>query len=115
MKQSFYLPRVNLNYEKFNIRFQGADIWNSLDESIKSATLNWLGNISFCALSFCLRITEYLYTIICYVYVYTGADPGGIECSSRYGQIFPIMDIKIVLGKNSILIYSHAIHFCLQK
>jgi hypothetical protein len=40
MKQSFHLPRVNLNYEKFNIRFQGADIWNSLDESIKSATLN---------------------------------------------------------------------------
>jgi hypothetical protein len=44
-----------------------------------------------------------------------GADPGGIECSSRYGQIFPIMDTKIVLGKNSILIYFHAIHFCLQK
>ena len=40
-----------------------------------------------------------------------GADPGGIECSSRYGQIFPIMDTKIVLGKNSILIYFHAIHF----
>ena len=39
MKQSFYLPRVNLNYGKFNIRFQGADIWNSLDESIKSVTL----------------------------------------------------------------------------
>ena len=35
----------------------------------------------------------------------SGADPGGIECSSRYGQIFPIMDTKIVLGKNSILIY----------
>ena len=45
----------------------------------------------------------------------TGADPGGIECSSRYGQIFPIMNTKIVLGKNSILIYFHAIHFCLQK
>jgi hypothetical protein len=44
-----------------------------------------------------------------------GADPGGIECSSRYGQIFPIMDTKIVLGKNSPLIYFHAIHFCLQK
>jgi hypothetical protein len=44
-----------------------------------------------------------------------GADPGGIECSSRYGQIFPIMNTKIVLGKNSILIYFHAIHFCLQK
>jgi hypothetical protein len=28
-----------------------------------------------------------------------GADPGGIERSSRYGQIFPIMDSKIVLGK----------------
>ena len=32
----------------------------------------------------------------------------------RY-QIFPIMDTKIVLGKNSRLIYFHAIHFCLQK
>jgi hypothetical protein len=43
-----------------------------------------------------------------------GTDPGGIECSSRYGQIFPIMDSKIVLGKNSPLIYFHAIHFCLK-
>ena len=43
-----------------------------------------------------------------------GADLGGIECSSRYGQIFPIMDSKIVLGKNSPLIYFHAIHFCLK-
>ncbi len=40
MKQSFYLPGVNLNYGKFNIRFQGVGIWNSLDESIKSASLN---------------------------------------------------------------------------
>jgi hypothetical protein len=45
----------------------------------------------------------------------TGADPRGIECSSRYGQIFSIMDSKIVLGKNSPLIYFYAIHFCFTK
>jgi hypothetical protein len=39
-----------------------------------------------------------------YMWPISGADPGGIECSSRYGQIFPIMDSKIVLGENSPLI-----------
>ena len=29
------LPRVWTNYGKFNIRYNGASIWNSIDESIK--------------------------------------------------------------------------------
>ena len=62
--------------------------------------------------SLCFLNKTGVYQIYC---INAGADPGGIECSSRYGQIFPIMNTKIVLGKNSILIYFHAIHFCLQK
>jgi hypothetical protein len=38
-----------------------------------------------------------------------------VKRSSKYGQIFPIMDSKIVLGKYSPLIYFRKIHFCVQK
>ena len=31
-KLSYYLPTVRTNYGKFNIRFQGPMIWNSIDE-----------------------------------------------------------------------------------
>ena len=34
-KQSYYLPFVRTNYGKFNIRFQGPSIWNSIDNDIK--------------------------------------------------------------------------------
>ena len=34
-KQSYYLPFVRTNYGKFNIRFQGPSIWNSIDDHIK--------------------------------------------------------------------------------
>ena len=34
-RSSYSLPRVRTNYGKFNIRFNGASIWNSIDESIK--------------------------------------------------------------------------------
>ena len=34
-KKSFYIPKARTNYGKFNIRFQGPKIWNSIDESIK--------------------------------------------------------------------------------
>ena len=34
-KQSYYLPSVRTNYGKFNIRFQGPSIWNSIDDHIK--------------------------------------------------------------------------------
>jgi len=33
-KQSCYLPFVRTNYGKFNIRFQGPFIWNSIDNDI---------------------------------------------------------------------------------
>ena len=31
-KQSYYLHFVRTNYGKFNIRFQGPSIWNSIDD-----------------------------------------------------------------------------------
>ena len=34
-KSSLSLPRVRTNYGKFNIRFSGAKVWNSIDEQIK--------------------------------------------------------------------------------
>jgi len=34
-KQSYYLPKVRTNFAKFNIRFQGATTWNSLDTQVK--------------------------------------------------------------------------------
>jgi hypothetical protein len=34
-RSSYSLPRVWTNYGKFNIRYNGASIWNSIDESIK--------------------------------------------------------------------------------
>ena len=34
-KSSFALPKLRTNYGKFNIRFAGAKVWNSIDENIK--------------------------------------------------------------------------------
>ena len=34
-KQSYYLPFVRTNYDKFNLRFQGPSIWNCIDKDIK--------------------------------------------------------------------------------
>ena len=39
-KQSYYLPYVRTNYGKFNIRFIGPSIWNSLDSDIKLSSLS---------------------------------------------------------------------------
>ena len=39
-KATYSLPRVRTNYGKFNIRFQGAKIWNSLDEETKASNRN---------------------------------------------------------------------------
>ena len=33
---SYYIPSVRTNYRKFNIRYQGASIWNNIEESTKS-------------------------------------------------------------------------------
>ena len=35
-KISYYLPKARTNYGKFNIRFLGAGVWNSIEESLKS-------------------------------------------------------------------------------
>ena len=34
-KDNYSLPLVKANYGKFNIRFAGATLWNSLDENLK--------------------------------------------------------------------------------
>ena len=39
-KQSYYFPKVRTNYGKFNIRFQGPKIWNSIDDKIKAVSLS---------------------------------------------------------------------------
>ena len=49
-KLSYYLPKVRTNYGKFNIRFQGSVIWNSIDEDFKSSSLS----------SFKLNLKEHL-------------------------------------------------------
>ena len=33
---TYYLPKARTNHGKFNIRFQGPMIWNSIDEDFKS-------------------------------------------------------------------------------
>ena len=35
-KRSYYLPRIRTNYGKFNIRYLGVKIWNSIPELFKS-------------------------------------------------------------------------------
>ena len=39
-KQSYCLPKARTNYGKFNIRFQGPKIWNSIDDKIKAVSLS---------------------------------------------------------------------------
>ena len=35
-KISYHLPKARTNYGKFNIRFFGAKVWNSIEESLES-------------------------------------------------------------------------------
>ena len=35
-KKSYYLPKTRTNYAKFNIRFNGTKIWNSIQDDLKS-------------------------------------------------------------------------------
>ena len=53
-KLSYYLPKVRANYGKFNIRFQGPMIWNSIDEDFKRSSLSL----------FKLKLKEHVMTII---------------------------------------------------
>ena len=38
-KQSYFLPSARTNYGKYNIRYQGPIVWNSIDNLIKSTSL----------------------------------------------------------------------------
>ena len=49
-KLSYNLAKVRTNYGKFNIRFQGPMIWNSIDADLKSFSLS----------SFKLNLKEHL-------------------------------------------------------
>ena len=40
-KRSYYLPKVGTDYGKFNIRFLGVKIWNSVREDPKSTSRNF--------------------------------------------------------------------------
>ena len=35
-KISYSIPKIRTSYGKFNIRFQGVRVWNSIDENLKS-------------------------------------------------------------------------------
>ena len=35
-KSSFSLPQIRTNYGKFNIRFNGPKVWNSIDDNLKT-------------------------------------------------------------------------------
>lgn len=35
---SYYIPNIRTNYGKFNIRYSGPKIWNSISESTKKQT-----------------------------------------------------------------------------
>ena len=39
-KMTYSLLKVRTNYGIFNIRFQGAKVWNSLDENVKSLSIS---------------------------------------------------------------------------
>ena len=34
-KHSYYLPYARTNYGKFNIRFEGPSVWNTIDDNVK--------------------------------------------------------------------------------
>ena len=56
-KISYYLPKARINYGKFNIRFFGAKVWNSIDDSLKSKSCACFKNLS-------LAISKWLCSIV---------------------------------------------------
>ena len=44
-KISYYLPKARTNYGKFNIRFFGAKVWNSIEDSLKSESRTCFKNL----------------------------------------------------------------------
>ena len=45
-KISYYLPKARTNYGKFNIRFFGVKVWNTIDDSLKSKSRACFKNLS---------------------------------------------------------------------
>ena len=45
IKKSYYLPKIRTNYGKFNIRFVGAKIWNSIQERFKSESRHYFKKV----------------------------------------------------------------------
>ena len=39
-KHSYYFPKVRTNFGKFDIRYQGPKVWNSLEKNIKSYSVS---------------------------------------------------------------------------
>ena len=44
-KISYYLPKARTNYGKFNIRFFGVKVWNSIEDSLKSESRTCFKNL----------------------------------------------------------------------
>jgi hypothetical protein len=43
-RQTYYLPSIRTNYGKFNVRFLGPQLWNSLEDNIKNFSLQRFKN-----------------------------------------------------------------------
>ena len=43
-RSSYSLPKVRTNYGKFNIRFVGSNVWNSIDENLKGLSKSQFKN-----------------------------------------------------------------------
>ena len=43
-RQTYYLPSIRTNYGKFNVRFLGPQLWNSLEDNIKTFSLQRFKN-----------------------------------------------------------------------
>ena len=74
-KISYYLPKVRTNYGKFTIRFFGAKVWNSIEESLKSKSrtshfawprtaTNFVSHSLFRMYSISIDFDFYLYSIL---------------------------------------------------
>ena len=38
VRSTYFIPKFRINYGKFNIRFTGVKVWNSIEESSKKLT-----------------------------------------------------------------------------
>jgi hypothetical protein len=45
-RQTYYLPSIRTNYGKFNVRFLGPQLWNSLEDNIKNFSLQRFNSLT---------------------------------------------------------------------